>query len=215
MTVGILDHLVVSADALETGSPILERALDAPLVGGGKHVRMGTHNRLLRLGADAYLEVIAVDPEATRPGHPRWFALDEPATHALVANGPRLVHWVARVESTVLPQLPFDVGVWESFQRGDLSWKLTVRGDGALPADGVVPSLICWSGAAHPSGRLPDAGVTLEALELEHPRAVDVQRQLELLGLPFRCAAAPIPRLTAHLRTPAGPRTFHSTEPIR
>lgn len=211
---GILDHLVVGADALERGSSLLERALDVPLVKGGNHARMGTHNRLLRLGADAYLEVIAVDPEGTHPERPRWFALDDPATHALLAEGPRLVHWVVRVDSTLLSPLPFDVGVWESFQRGDLSWKLTVRGDGALPADGIVPSLICWSGAAHPSGRLPDAGVTLEALELEHPRASEVQRQLDLLDLGVRCRPAPTPRLTAHLRTPAGPRTLHSTGPI-
>jgi hypothetical protein len=208
-----LDHLVVAGETLDTSG--LDAVLGVALSGGGKHARMGTHNRLLRLGADAYLELIAIDPRGTRPDRPRWFGLDEPAMHALLAEGPRLVHWVARVDSTVLPTLPFDVGVWESFQRGDLSWKLTVRGDGALPADGVVPTLICWSGAAHPSGRLPDAGVTLEALELEHPRAAEVQRQLDLLELAVRCRPAPSPRLTAHLRTPAGPRMLCSTETIR
>ncbi|MGZ6081098.1 MAG: VOC family protein [Myxococcaceae bacterium] len=208
-----LDHLVVAGETLDTSG--LDAVLGVALSGGGKHARMGTHNRLLRLGTDAYLELIAIDPRATRPERPRWFGLDEPAMHVALAEGPRFIQWVARVESTLLPTLPFDVGVWEPFQRGDLSWKLTVRGDGALPAEGVVPSLICWSGAAHPSGRLPDAGVTLEALELEHPRAAEVQRQLDLLELAVRCRPAPSPRLTAHLRTPAGPRTLHSTGPIR
>ncbi|HSP19006.1 MAG TPA: VOC family protein [Myxococcaceae bacterium] len=210
-----LDHVVIAASSLDTGSPVLERALNVPLSGGGQHTKMGTHNRLLRLGADAYLELIAVDPEGRRPERPRWFTLDQPATHALLREGPRLVHWVAHVESTALPRLPFDVGPWEFFQRGDLSWQLTVRGDGMLPADGIVPSLICWSGPAHPSARLPDAGVTIEGLELEHPNAAAVQRQLDLLRLPYRCTAAPVPRLTAHLLTPAGPRTLRSTEPIR
>jgi hypothetical protein len=208
-----LDHLVVAGETLESSG--LDALLGVALSGGGKHARMGTHNRLLRVGADAYLELIAIDPGGTHPERPRWFGLDEPAMQASLAAGPRLVHWVVRVESTVLPALPFDVGVWESFQRGDLSWKLTVRGDGALPADGVVPSLICWSGAAHPSGRLPDAVVTLEAQELEHPRASEVQRQLDLLGLAVHCTPAPSPRLTARLRTPAGTRTLHSTGPIR
>jgi len=215
VTVGTLDHLVIVADALEIGAPVLERALAVPLAGGGQHARMGTHNRLLRLGADAYLEIIAVDPAGCPPERPRWFALDAPGTPALLAAGPRLVHWVARVDSPALPRLPFDVGAWEPFQRGDLSWQLTVRGDGALPAGGIVPSLIRWSGPAHPSARLPDAGVSVEALELEHPEASAVQRQLELLRLPYRCAAGRVPRLTVHLRTPAGPRTLHSTEPIR
>ena len=210
---GALDHLVIAAGSLEV--PALERALGGPLSGGGKHVRMGTHNRVLRVGAAAYLEVIAIDPQGLQPGRPRWFGLDEPAERALLAEGPRLIHWIARVDTTELPSLPLDVGAWEPFQRGDLSWKLTVRDDGALPADGVAPSLICWEGAAHPAARLPDAGVTLEGLELEHPRAADVQRQLELLGLPHRCAAGPVPRLTAHLRTPAGPTTLRSTDPVR
>jgi len=63
--------------------------------------------------------------------------------------------------------------------------------------------------------RLPDAGVTLESLELEHPRAAEVQRQLDLLGLPFRCTEAPAPRIAAVLKTPAGKRTLSSAEPIR
>ena len=208
-----LDHLAVAASSLDASA--LERVLGVPLAGGGKHARMGTHNRLLRLGSDAYLELIAIDPEGTLPGRPRWFDLDAPAMRELLAEGPRLVHWVARVKTTALPALPFDVGPWEPFQRGDLCWQLTVRADGALPADGVVPSLICWGGPAHPAARLPDAGVTLEGLELEHPQAADVQRQLDLLELPYRCQAARVPRITAHLRTPAGTRTLRSSEPIR
>ena len=208
-----VDHLVVAGETLDTSG--LGGVLGVAPSGGGKHARMGTHNRLLRVGADAYLELIAIDPAGTRPERPRWFGLDDPAMLASLARGPRLVHWVVRVQSTALPALPFDVGVWEPFQRGDLSWKLTVRGDGALPADGVVPSLICWGGTAHPSGRLPDAGVALEGLELEHPRASEVQRQLDLLELAVRCAPGPSPRLTAHLRTTSGRRTLRSTEPIR
>ncbi|HVP60975.1 MAG TPA: VOC family protein [Myxococcaceae bacterium] len=210
-----LDHLVLAAEALEAGSPPVERVLGVRLAAGGQHARMGTHNRLLRLGERAYLEVIAIDPEGSPPPHRRWFGLDDPGTRTRLDDGPQLVHWVAAVETTELPELPFDVGRWEQFQRGDLSWQLTVRSDGALPGDGVVPSLICWGGAAHPAARLPDAGVTLQHLELEHPRATDVQRQLDLLGLPYRCSASGVPRITVHLRTPAGTRTLHSTGPIR
>ena len=93
------------------------------------------------------------------------------------------------------------------------AWQLTVRADGRLTADGLAPSLIRWEGA-HPVERLPDVGVTFESLELEHPRAAEVQRQLDLLGLPFRCTEAPAPRIVAHLNTPAGKRTISSTEPI-
>jgi len=208
-----LDHLAIAATSIEGRQ--LDRLLGVDLSPGGNHARMGTHNRLLRLGATSYLELIAIDPVATAPDHARWFELDEPAMSASLAAGPRLVHWVVRVDTTELPALPIDVGPWEHFRRGDLFWQLTVRPDGTLPADGVVPSLIFWPGSAHPAARLPDAGVTLEGLELEHPRAEDVQHQLDLLGLDVRCARAALPRIVAHLATPAGPRTLRSTESIR
>ena len=208
-----IDHLAVAATSIEGRQ--LDELLGVDLAPGGRHARMGTHNRLLRLGPTSYLELISIDPQGTAPGHPRWFELDETAMKARLATGPRLVHWVARVESTELPPLPIDVGPWEQFQRGDLSWQLTVRGDGTLPADGVVPSLIFWPGPMHPAARLPDVGVRLEALELAHPRAVDIQRQLDLLGLDVRCVQAPLPRLVAHLVSPAGARTLRSTEPVR
>lgn len=208
-----IDHLAVAATSIEGRQ--LDELLGVDLSPGGRHARMGTHNRLLRLGPTSYLELIAIDPQGTAPGHARWFELDEPRMQARLATGARLVHWVARVESTDLPELPVDVGPWERFQRGDLSWELTVRGDGTLPADGVAPSLIHWPGPAHPAARLPDVGVTLEALELEHPRAAEIQRQLDLLGLDVRCAPASQARLVAWLRTPVGERTLRSDEPIR
>src|SRR5262249_18448873 len=160
----------------------LDAFLGVPLSPGGRHARMGTHNRLVRLGPTSYLELIAIDPEATSPLHPRWFELDEPAMKARLATGPRLVHWVARVESTERPPLPIGVGPGGQFRRGALSWQLTGRGAGPLPADGVAPSLIFWPGSAHPAARLPDVGVTLEALELQHPHAAWIEQQLDLLG---------------------------------
>jgi hypothetical protein len=204
-----LDHLAVAALSLEGGE--LEADLGVSLSPGGQHARMGTHNRLLRLGKETYLELIAVDPAAAPPGRPRWFELDEPAMKARLFRGPRLVHWVARVETTELPPLPIDVGPWERFERGDLSWQLTVRSDGTLPADGVVPSLICWDGRAHPAARLPSLGVSLESLELAHPRSAEVQQQLDLLGLEVRCTQSPVARIVAHLRTPSGVRTLASS----
>lgn len=209
-----LDHLVIAAESLATAAVLAERFLGVPLSLGGKHPRMGTHNRLLRLGADAYLELVAVDPAAARPTHPRWFGLDDEARRSTLRGGPRLVSWVARVEEPEAARdLGFQVGPWERFERGDLSWRLTVREDGTLEADGVVPSLILWEGDAHPSTALPDVGCTLESLELSHPRAEEVQTALNLLGLPHRCTPGPA-LLTAEIRTPGGLRVLRSSESI-
>ena len=84
-----LDHIAISAETLEAGADWVEMALGVPLAGGGKHPHMGTHNRLLSLG-DLYLEVIAIDPAAPMPAHPRWFDLDH------FAGPPRLTNWICR-----------------------------------------------------------------------------------------------------------------------
>jgi catechol 2,3-dioxygenase-like lactoylglutathione lyase family enzyme len=70
------DHLVLAARDLDAGAAWLESLLGVKLAQGGKHARMGTHNRLLGLGDNFYLELIAIDPDAVAPGRPRWFGLD-------------------------------------------------------------------------------------------------------------------------------------------
>jgi catechol 2,3-dioxygenase-like lactoylglutathione lyase family enzyme len=62
-----LDHLAIVAPDLDSGCAFVSRVLGVDLQPGGAHPRMGTHNRLLRLGPDTYLEVIAIDPSAQRP----------------------------------------------------------------------------------------------------------------------------------------------------
>ncbi|HSH43331.1 MAG TPA: VOC family protein, partial [Arenicellales bacterium] len=74
-----LDHLVVAAADLAAGREYIEDLLGVRTEAGGRHDAIGTHNQLLRLGDDQYLEIIAVDPDAPAPGKPRWFGLDDPA----------------------------------------------------------------------------------------------------------------------------------------
>ncbi|ADV66545.1 VOC family protein [Deinococcus maricopensis] len=203
-----LDHLVVAARTLPEGVAWLEGRLGVPLQPGGEHPLFGTHNALLTLGGGAYLEVIAVNPDAPAPARPRWFALDTPDLRARLAERPRLIHWVAQV-----PQLQPE---WASLHgdplalaRGTLTWTLTVPPDGRLPLGGVLPSLIAWAGA-HPTDRLPDAGVRLEALTLTSPDAEALRAHLGALGLGAAATiqAGRAPALTATLRTPAGTVTL-------
>src|SRR6202171_6737235 len=94
-----LDHLVVAAASLEQGEDHLESVLGVRPRRGGKHIAMGTHNSVLRLGDGgnrSYLELIAIDPDGIKPDRPRWFDLDRTSMRASLALGPRLIHWVAR-----------------------------------------------------------------------------------------------------------------------
>jgi hypothetical protein len=154
-----LDHLVVAARTLDEGGRWVEARLGVAPVPGGEHVTMGTHNRLLRLGAEVYLEVIAIDPQAPPPARPRWFSLDTPEMQERLEQGPALIHWVVRTPSIEedarrYPQ-PLDI---LSLSRGPYRWRIAVPRDGHLPGDGRLPTLIQWEGNRHPAADLPDSG---------------------------------------------------------
>jgi hypothetical protein len=206
-----IDHLVVAARSLDAGEAWAESRLGCTLVGGGRHPLMGTHNRLLGLGDRVYLEVIAVDPDAS-PSRPRWFSLDTPAMHARLEQGPALIHWVARTDDIVAlaSASPVDVGEIIAMSRGDHRWRITVPRDGSLPAGGVFPSLILWEGS-RPTAALPESGCRLESLDIAHPRARSLVEALRSMGLPADPPLRAVDdasdageRLAARIRTPGG-----------
>ena len=206
------DHLVVAAATLTAGCDFIEERLGVRPRPGGKHPAMGTHNALLRAGPRLFLEVIAIDPGGARPLRPRWFELDDPRMQAALAEGPALVHWVARSRDIVhdAPRSPIDLGRIVSASRGDLSWRITVPDDGHLPARGLVPTLIEWSDARHPADALPDAGVQMIALAGEHPEPAPVRAALAALSLSetLKVTYGQSPRLAAMLRSPRGTVTL-------
>ena len=214
-----VDHLVVAAATLEQGAAWCAAMLGVTPGPGGKHPLMGTHNRLLKIAtaahANAYLEIIAIDPEAPPPGRARWFGLDEPALQAKLVDRPQLIHVVAR--STMLDmhrwglitvgQKPGDpVNASRETPQGLLSWQILVREDGGLDCGGALPTLIQWQGM-HPAEHMADSGVTLQALALHGvpERARDV---LRLRGTAVLPGAGPA--ITATLATPLGERVLQS-----
>ena len=202
------DHLVLAARDLDAGAVWLEQHLGVALAAGGKHLRMGTHNRLLGLGDNFYLELIAVDPAAVPPGRPRWFGLDQAD---LPADRPRLIHWVARSADIQRDAAGSAEPLGEilPMERGDYRWRISVPTDGHLPCDGLVPTLIQWDVPFHPAGRLPDAGCRLLKLEGFHPHPQRIRTALDSLGLGarldvHRCAENESAQLVAYLKTPRG-----------
>ncbi len=204
----LIDHLVVTAPSLGAGVEYVQEALGVAPLPGGEHVRMGTHNCLLKLGETVYLEVLAVNPAAAAPDRPRWFQLDE----AESVQAPRLATWVVRTTDikAALAASPVVSGYAMPMSRGDLQWQITLPRNGSLPLSGIAPTIIQWQGP-HPAAQLPDAGCSLLRLEGFHPRAQKVQAMLDLIGFQgeFSVTALPAglsPRLVAHIQTPSGPR---------
>ena len=210
-----LDHITVAAHTLEQGVAHVRAALGVDLPDGGAHPRMATHNRLLRLGEAAFLEVIAIDPTAPAPPRPRWFALDDPVLRPELRVAPRLLTWVVRTshiaEIFLASRRP--LGAIEPMTRGELRWLLTFPNDGSLVDGGMIPSVIQWPSGPHPASRMRDLGCTLERLEAAHPdveayrgdlAAIGADRHVELRAI----APGARPHLVAHIRTPAGLRTL-------
>ena len=215
-----LDHLVVAAASLEQGVAWCEATLGVTPGPGGQHTLMGTHNRLARIATeafpDAYLEIIAIDPQAPPPPRVRWFGLDEPGLQArLRQTGPRLIHAVARtgqldmqrwalITLGLKPGNPVRAG--RDTPEGPLAWQILLRDDGALECGGALPTLIQWEGR-HPAQSMPASGLGLVALTL-HGVPERARELLKLRGVEVR--PDPGPALQAVLETPLGLVTLSS-----
>ena len=195
-----LDHLVVTCATLFEGAAWLEEVLGVPTQPGGHHPRMGTHNRLLSLGPDEYLEVIAPDPDAPAPDRPRWFALDRRAA-------PGFTNWAVRTDDMEadLVRMPDGTGEPVAMERGDLRWRFAVPDDGEQPMDGASPALLQWDGP-HPAPMLEDVGCRLLSLTVRTPRP---DRLVPIVPHDARIGVEEGPfGLRALFRTPSGEKTL-------
>ena len=84
-----IDHIAIGTANLISGTNMLENKLSTKFSPGGEHQIMGTHNNLLKLQSDIYLEVIAPNPNADKPSRQRWFSLDEPRIKEKIKHSPR------------------------------------------------------------------------------------------------------------------------------
>jgi len=206
-----LDHIVVAAATLGQGVEYLRDLLGVEVPAGGVHATMGTHNRVMQLGGDAYLEIIAINPDGTVPPRPRWFGLDAALLRAALAERPRLVTWVMNTPNlaALAASADFAVGTPAAFSRDDLSWDIALTDDGRLLADGLLPYCIQWHNSPHPSRKMADLGCRLQKLILHHNRPDWLAARLESLDATQLVEIDPLtdsesPRLTAVIDTPRG-----------
>lgn len=197
-----IDHIVIGARTLEEGSAYIEHLLGVKPQPGGKHDGAGTHNLLLGMGPDCYLEVIAPDPSQPEPAHPRLFDLDDPATKLMLEAEPRLLTWVARTSSmdAIMSRLGPRGGEVREMKRGDLAWRFAIPPQ-RQDMDNLIPAMIEWKGE-RAGKRLHDSHLRLTALEAEHPEAEGLRTALAERGLgeALKVKRGPHARLIAHLR---------------
>ena len=199
-----VDHLVWGGRVLDEEIQRFQAWTGVRPVPGGRHPGEGTHNALLGLGPDMYLELIAPDPGQPPPVRARWFGLD-------TLTDSRLVAWAAKsadldrqagaARRAGLPLGEVRTGRRELDRGPVLSWRLTYPG--VRLGSGLVPFLIDWAESPHPAQAAP-GGVRLLDLRGEHPEPAAIREDVRRLGLELHVLQGSKPALMATLDTPHG-----------
>jgi hypothetical protein len=210
-----LDHIVIGAASLREGIDYVQSTLGVDIPKGGLHQTMGTHNHIMQLGNDAYLEVISINPDAHAPAHPRWFGLDFANMRTAIAKQPRLITWVMNTADIkqLVKNVNFDVGVPTALSRNQLKWAIALPDDGRLLADGMLPYCIQWLSKPHPSQAMADLGCLLQSVTIHHNRPRWVTDRLDAMEASHlveieTLADSESPYLSATIDTPKGTITL-------
>ena len=210
-----IDHIVIGAADLAQGVAYVRERLGVEVPFGGVHETMGTHNHLMQLGNNSFLEIIAVNPGGGPVGRPRWYGLDDPLVRQRISVQPVLLAWV--VNTTDINALLLNAGI--SFgkatfiRRDNLSWYFGLPGDGRLLAAGLLPYVIEWQTESHPAVNMADLGCRLLNLHIHHSRPEwvgDILKSINARGL-VTVHSLPeneTPYLAADIRTPSGVKTL-------
>lgn len=216
-----IDHLVIGAPTLEQGVAYVKDQLGVDIPFGGVHATMGTHNHLMRLGKDMFLEVIAINPAGEMPGQPRWYGLDDPLVRRKIEQQPSLLGWVVNTQSiqSLLRQTCFPFGQIKQISRGDLSWYFGLPEDGRLFAAGIVPYVMQWQNDIHPANNMLDTGCQLQQLSLYHANADWLVGVLNQIGARkivkiHSLADNAAPYIKARINTPDGVKYLSSTSKL-
>ena len=212
-----IDHLIIGAATLEQGVAYVKEKLGVDIPYGGVHEKMGTHNRLMQLGDEVYLEVIAINPEIEPPEFPRWCGLDDPHMSRQLMKQPTFLTWVVNTNDieNLLRRAVFDFGESRLLSRGNLSWYFGLPDDGRLLAGGMLPYVIEWRTDSHPSANMVDTGCRFNGLEIHHPYPLWLRSVLESIGAADLVRIHPLqknrpPYLVAHIETPEGKKDLKS-----
>ena len=164
------------------------------------------YNHLLALQDGAYLEIIGPDPQQS--GHEGAMPFGMHLTEQT-----RVAHWCAKAGAEIEARVEsaraagYDLGAVQPLGRvladgTRLDWRLSIGGWPPL-LDGLVPFLIDWGDALHPS-ETAVGGCRLVEFYGKHPDPAAVQAGLDAVGAALRVEQAEAPALVAVLEGPGG-----------
>lgn len=212
-----MDHLVIGAANLKQGFDYVKSVLEVDIPYGGTHIKMGTHNHLMRLGNSTFLEIIAINDAIEPPHNPRWYGLDDPFIRQKIDSEPALLTWVVNTKNIneLIQRATFSLGKAELISRGELNWYFGLPEDGRLLGGGALPYAIEWQTDIHPSSSMVDLRCNLLSLEVHHPYLQWLEKSLDSIGALNLVEIKELPKntppyLVANISTPSGIKKLSS-----
>ena len=202
----MLDHIVLAAQDVQAAVEEIAAATGVRAELGGRFEGRGVYNHLLALQDGAYLEIIGPDPQ--QAGHEGALPFGMHLTEET-----KVAHWCAKAGAEIEQRVAsareagYDLGAVQPLGRvlvdgTRLDWRLSIGGWPPLMG-GLVPFLIDWGDALHPS-ETAVKGCTLVDFHAEHPDPEAVQAGLAAVGVELRVERGDEAALFATLEGPGG-----------
>ena len=199
-----IDHIVLVVPDLEEGILWIEKKLGVRPVYGGQHQTEGTHNALLNLGKECYLELLAIDYSNKNITANRWMGVD-------LIDQPTISRWAVKSDNleeevSFLKNVNPLLGNYKAGSRTKsdgtiLKWQLSIP----LPEPKVevTPFLIDWQDSIHPTTSL-DQKCELIGLNLTHPQPSEIQHLMKNLNLDFEIKKGKEAKISIAIQCPNG-----------
>jgi catechol 2,3-dioxygenase-like lactoylglutathione lyase family enzyme len=198
----LLDHILLGCNDLDKGIAFVEESTGVRAAFGGVHPGAGTHNALLSLGENRYLEIIAPDPKQPASADSRDLRkLEEPVLVGWAAHPGDIEALAARLKQEGIAATGPNPGSRKRPDGRVLHWKtLGLKDDAA----GLLPFFIEWSDdSLHPSVDSPQ-GCRLLTFEAFTPKPGELRRKAMELRLDLPISEARGTSLHAVIAGPKG-----------
>jgi hypothetical protein len=217
-----IDHILWEESNLQEGQQRFARATGVTPVFGGKHPGRGSHNSLLALGGNKYLEIIAPDPEQAAAANltaANFLTAANLNQEKLATFTPRLLTFAVRAyDLTHAQKLMKEAGLEASDLRdgsrqlpsgGMLKWQSMSAGGHEFGR--LIPFFIQWGDTTHPSETSPKGSELLE-FSVGHPDSERLRGFYQTLQINVPVFQSDYPELRAVLSTPKGKVTLNNRE---
>lgn len=199
-----IDHIVYAVPDLLKATKTLEQNLGVDISPGGKHLDKGTHNTVLNLGNEIYLELIAADPNNQNVNAPRWMGVD-------LVDEPRVTRWSIKtndLDGDIQIMNKYDSKLAQQFsgsrKKADgtmLNWGMALPL--ATPLIEIAPFITDWKDTIHPTQSMP-LQCKLVSISFSHPEPDRVRSLYMGLGIERHIEQGPNPIITLEIDSPNG-----------